>query len=106
MKKIILILILLSFLVTGAWAQDVLINSVPIEVGDILPAPYSCLGYRGRSPDVIGLYGVGCDLKPEGWIYLTISTAGEYPFSWYGEILVLKPTGKGKNQMNLYRRIP
>jgi hypothetical protein len=106
MKKIIKLILLFTFLFASVvLAADIQLNSSPIEIGDKLPMPYDCLEYRGHNT-VAALYATGCPDKGEGWLYIAINTAGQFVFIWNGQALVLQPTGKGQNQVNLYRRTP
>ena len=91
----------------SVFASDTLLTPAPIELGGHLPAPYNCLWYSGGSDEVITLYAFGCSARPSVmFVYVKTDSKSmnDYPFVWNGVTLVLKGTGAGKNQMNLYRR--
>ena len=109
------ILLMLVLLVPGIVYSATTLNLIasPVEVGDVLPSPYSCLSYSGHNDAIAALYAQGCGAdKRDGWIYVHVTSAGDFVFVWEGETLLLRPITPANavspvgSQMSLFKRLP
>lgn len=100
MMKLILIMTILLVAVPS-YAVIIKLNDNPIEIGQPLVDPLTCLQYRGRTSSGVALYAEGCDGRSNGWLYLG-PTGFDYHFYFNGTWYFLRGVGNGRNQVDQY----